>query len=97
MKNERRLVAIIVIVCLLVAFCAAFTGCSASFKRGVKDFTSEYTGGLNRTVTVYSMTGDKIGEWRGKIDIEADDTKVKFDLNGKRTIIYNAIVIAQED
>ena len=73
------------------------TGC-ASFERSVKDTVSDVTGGLNRTITVYDYNGNAIKTYEGKIDIsESDGEKVKFDLNGKRTIIYGGIVIVDED
>lgn len=90
MKNRKLLVAVFVVVVLLM------TGC-ASTSRWVKDVSSEYGGGLNRTVTVYDMQGEPIREYTGKIDVEANEGKVLFDLNGKRTIIYNATVIVQEN
>ena len=99
MKITKTHKSLLLAVAVTIAFVLGtlLSGCGASFERSVKDFQSEYSGGLNRTVTAYSMTGEKIGEWKGKIDIEISDNKVKFDLNGKRTIIYNAIVITQED
>lgn len=89
--KKISLVAIAFIVVLLM-----MTGC-ASTSRWVKDVSSEYSGGLNRTVTVYDMQGEPIREYTGKIDVEANEGKVLFDLNGKRTIIYNATVIVQEN
>lgn len=73
-----------------------FVGCQ-SWRRGLKDIGSSI-GGLNRTVKVYSHDGDLINEYEGRIDIEVNDygNKVKFDLNGKRIIINNAIVIVEE-
>lgn len=96
MKNSRKILTVVVTVVVIV-LCGVLSGCTASFQRGMKDLASEYTGGLNRTLTAYSATGEKIGEWQGKIDVEISENKVKFDLNGKRTIIYNCIVIVQED
>lgn len=89
--KKKNLVVIAFIVVLLM-----MTGC-ASTSRWVKDVSSEYSGGLNRTVTVYDMQGEPIREYTGKIDVEANEGKVLFDLNGKRTIIYNATVIVQEN
>ena len=72
-------------------------GCGQSWEREIKSLQSEYSGGLDRTVTVYDMQGEPIKEYTGKIDVETNDGKVLFDLNGKRTIIYNATVIVQEN
>lgn len=73
-----------------------FSGCE-SLQRGIKDKTSDFTGGLNRTITVYDYNGNVIRQYEGKCDIEENENKVLFDMDGKRTIIYNAIVIAQEN
>lgn len=68
------------------------------FWKTVKDVDSELSGGLNRTLLVYDYNGDLIKTYTGKIDIEASDVsgKVKFDMDGKRTIIYGGIVIVDE-
>ena len=95
--NKSWKILTVVVTMVVIALCAVFLGNTASFRRGMKDIASEYGGGLNRTLTAYSATGEKIGEWKGKIDVELSENKVKFDLNGKRTIIYNCIVIVQED
>jgi hypothetical protein len=71
---------------------------TAQGARALKDFTSNTTGGLTRTVEVYDMTGKLIKTYDGKIDVKENEygNKVLFDLNGKRTVIYNATVIVQE-
>lgn len=71
----------------------------ASVQRALKSINSEYSGGLDRTVTVYDYDGNEITSYTGKIDVEDAETggKVKFDLDGKRTIIYGGIVIVQEN
>lgn len=76
----------------------ALTGCTESTKRVIKDTQSEWTGGLNRQVTVYAKDGTVIKTYEGKLDIEDTEAgnKVKFELNGKRIILYNATVIVEE-
>ena len=96
MSKAKKLITVLVLFGALACVCV-LTACTAKFERGMKDFASNVSGGLDRTVTAYSATGEKIGEWSGKIDVEMSDNKVKFDLDGKRTIIYNAPVIVQED
>lgn len=63
-----------------------------SGERARKTFKSETHGGLKRTVKVYDMEGDLLAEYSGKFDVEenadAGIVKVKFDNNGKRSIIY---------
>lgn len=85
---------------LILSFLCLFliiSGC-ASIQRGIKDTQSEWSGGLNRVITVYDENGKVIKTYQGKIDLDPDTTggKIKFELNGKRIIIYNAIVIAEE-
>lgn len=79
------------ILTLLVAM-MAFLGALAAIAIG-----SDVSGGLHRTVTVYSNTGEKIKEWNGKFDVSENDNEVYFDLNDKRVIIHGGIVIDEED
>ncbi|WKY46681.1 hypothetical protein Q5O24_09855 [Eubacteriaceae bacterium ES3] len=73
------------------------TGCE-SLGRDIKTTQSEWTGGLDRHISVYSQSGTLLAEYDGKVDIEDTEygNKVLFDLEGKRTIVYNAVVIIQE-
>lgn len=95
MKNTRKNKIIIAAV-LAVVLCAtlalsACEGC-ASWERSCKTCQSEMAGGLNRTVNVYSYDGTLIATYTGRIDIEENESKVLFDLDGKRYIYYNALV-----
>lgn len=62
----------------------------------MKSIGSDFNGGLERTVKVYDYNGNKLAEYKGKIDIQEDENKVFFDLKGKRVVIYNAVVITEE-
>ena len=78
----------------------ALAGCTESTRRDIKTTVSEWTGGMNRTITAYDYTGKPIKSWKGKVDIAAPNSgppRVLFDINGKRVIIYNAIVIAEQE
>lgn len=87
----------ILCVSAILLMCSSITGC-ASWDRMVKDVSSDVDGGIDRTITVYDYSGNTIATYEGKIDIqESDGNKVKFDLNGKRTIIYGGIIISQEN
>jgi hypothetical protein len=83
----------LIILIMIVATMLTLTSC-ASVERGMKDMKSELSGGLKRTVNVYSRNGDLIASYEGKIDIEDTDDagKVKFELDGKRYIYYNCQV-----
>lgn len=76
----------------------SFSGCSAKWDREMKSTVSNWTGGLNRTVTVYDYNGQEIKSWTGKFDVTEDDNEVYFDdENGKRVIIQGGIVINEEN
>ena len=77
------------LVCVLLFYLFA----PMSFRRSIVDFKSEWTGGLNRTIRVYTVNGDLIAEYQGKIDLDANDGGyVKFDFEGKRYIYYNCFI-----
>ena len=94
--QKRRDSRVIIAAVLAVIFCAMLvlsgcTGC-ATWERSCKTWQSEVTGGLDRTVNVYSYDGTLIASYTGRIDIEENESKVLFDLDGKRYIYYNALV-----
>jgi len=88
---------------LIVAALLLLTGCE-SWKRTVKDFQSDYGGGLYRTVTVLDYQGDTIKQWTGKFDVQFDTSgagQVLFDYVGsdggrKRVVVQGGIVINEE-
>ena len=86
----------IAVFALLAATVLALTGCS-SWNRAWKSFGSDVAGGLNRTVTAYSYDGDVLGQWSGKFDVSESENETFFDINGKRVIIQNAIIINEEN
>lgn len=86
---KKKLCLIMLVVTLLATLC----GCTEAFDRSMVDMKSNWTGGLNRTITVYTANGEVIAQYTGKIDIESTDGGyVKFDHNGKRYIYYNCFV-----
>ena len=84
-------IAAIIIILVIVAN-------TASFQRTIKSFTSDFTGGIPRVVSVYDQSGNLLRTYEGIIDVQENSygNKVLFDLDGKRYVIYNAIVIAEE-
>ncbi len=94
-KDQRKLKLIILAALCVIMVCLSLlggcTGC-ATWQRSCKSWQSEISGGLNRTVNVYSYTGDLIATYTGRIDIEVNESKVLFDMDGKRYIYYNALV-----
>lgn len=89
-KTIKRLFAAMLAAVLMIA---VLGGCTESGKRALVDMKSEYLGGLDRTVTVYTADGEVIASYSGKIDIESSAAGyVKFDFEGKRYIYYNCFV-----
>lgn len=82
-------------VAIILAFIAILMISSESGQRTIKSITSN-TNGLYRIVTVYDYEGDVIAVHKGKIDVETNDSKVLFDLDGKRYIYYNCLVEIKE-
>lgn len=89
MKNK------VVILAMAVAVAVSLSGCE-SWKRDMKTIKSDFSGGLERTVTLYSNTGEVIKEWTGKFDISNSENEIFFDIDGKRVIIHGGIVVSEE-
>ena len=69
-----------------------------SGQRAVVDQQSDFNGGLERTVTIYTADGEVIAQYKGKIDIEGNDGGyVLFDFEGKRYTYYNCFVESVAD
>ena len=93
MKVAKKIIAGVLTIGIIVLLC----GCGESWERTKKDWNSEYNGGLERTISVYSYEGNLLKTYKGKCDIkENESNKILFDIDGKRVIIYNAVVIAEE-
>lgn len=90
-KAHKKHITIILAIIAVFAYLFIGANCS-SCERYNKSCASEYGDGLYRVVTVYDYQGDKIATYEGKIDVEENESKVLFDLDGKRYIYYNCIV-----
>ena len=94
----------IISILVAVALCfGAYAGIhwlmnnTAGGQRAIKTQESNFNGGLERTVTVYSYDGDILGEWSGKFDVTENDQETFFDVDGKRVIIQGGIIINEEN
>lgn len=90
---KKKIFALIALVTLLITM---LTGC-ASWDRFMKSFSSDLSGGIDRTVTVYDYSGNVIKSWSGKFDMSESENEVFFDVNGKRVIVHGGIVISEEN
>lgn len=96
-KKYRKVLSVWILAIIGVVT-ISLSGCSDKWDREMKSTVSNWTGGLNRTVTVYDYNGQEIKSWTGKFDVTEDDNEVYFDdENGKRVIIQGGIVINEEN
>ena len=90
-------VGICVIVFVVIIGVVALLGTSTA-QRTLKSVSSDFGGGLDRTVTVYDYNGNEIRSWTGKFDVSESENEVYFDNeDGKRVIIHGGIVINEEN
>jgi len=82
-------------VYVLLALVMSIGACSKLDKK-VKDIQSNYMGGLDRTIRVYSLNGTLIKEWESQADISISQGKTLFEIDDKRVIIQGGIVISEE-
>lgn len=94
MSKVKIILAAAIAAVSLVAVCG-LSGC-ASCSRAVKTVSSDVSGGMQRTVEVYTNTGELLTTYEGKIDIQYEDNRTLFDLDGKRYTINGGIVIVEE-
>lgn len=67
---------------------------TASGIRGMKDFKSNLSNGIDREITITAEDGREIFHYEGKVDVETNhtDNYIKFESeDGKRYIIYYGI------
>ena len=85
---------------MVVLGLSTLTGCGGeSWERMKKEWNSNYDGGLDRKMIIYSEAGDVLAEYEGKFDISYSDGRIKFMENGKMRNIYlgnSATVIVEE-
>lgn len=93
MKGKIIKWAVIILISLGLIIALLYGLAPSSLKRQVKDVKSDWTGGLDRHLTVYTANGEVLAEYDGKIDLEANESGVvKFDYKGKRYMYYNCFV-----
>ena len=63
-----------------------------SGKRMIKSWESETSGGIERTIAVYDITGKLLKTYEGTFDVQYESDRLVFDdEDGKRHIIYYAV------
>ncbi|MCI3922502.1 hypothetical protein MO973_19915 [Paenibacillus sp. TRM 82003] len=97
-KQKYSLLGAIISAFLTVGLFGYFFTSTTPGERTLKTFQSENSGGLERSVDVYDQQGNLLKTYEGKLDVQENDygNKVLFDLDGKRIVIYNAIVVVEE-
>lgn len=95
LTDKKVLAVFIGIIVIALIFGLGFWYCNntADGIRAMTDQRSNFSNGLERTVTVYTADGKVLAQYTGRIDIEPNDGGyVKFDFGGKRYIYYNCFV-----
>lgn len=100
MKKVRikRFLIIIAIVLVIIVLPSLVIFNSASVKRYIKGIKSNYTGGVDRIITVYSNDGKVITTYEGKIDITNGSVEGETEIliNDKRISVIGGIVVIEE-
>ncbi len=90
--DKKWLATIIGVIVFVLIICFVIFN-SQGCQRKIVDLKSNFGGGLNRTINVYTADGQKLATYSGNIDIgENNGGYLKFDYNGKRYIYYNCFV-----
>ena len=91
--GDSRVWIVIIIVTVIIGILAFILFGTAGGRRKLIDIKSDFSGGLDRTINVYTANGDLLASYTGKIDLEATEGGyVKFDFEGKRYIYYNCFI-----
>lgn len=93
-------VAAVLLIIALVVWVSSLSSCA----RWREKMRSETQRGVERTVTAYSYTGERIGQWSGTIDVDYSDDNQKVDMTFydkdgslvNRVILTNATVVVEE-
>lgn len=81
----------IVVIALVMGGIGWYNTHTASGSRALKDYKSNLTNGIERTLKVIADDGYVIYEREGKFDIEVHDNYIVFDENHVRTILYRSL------
>lgn len=81
----------IVVIALVMGGIGWYNTHTASGSRALKDYKSNLTNGIERTLKIIADDGYVIYEREGKFDIEVHDNYIVFDENHVRTILYRSL------
>ena len=81
----------IVVVALVMFGVSWYNTHTASGARALKDYQSNLSNGIERTLKVIADDGYIIYEREGKFDVEVHDDYIVFDENHIRTILYRSL------
>ena len=88
----------IAVIALLLCICTAkATEYVGSVKRFTKGMESNWSGGLQRIVTLYDYNGKILKQWHGKIDMSESEIETDFIVDGRRVIIHGGIAVIEEE
>ena len=98
MEVDKKSACIIIVVAVAIITAIIglgfwYYGNTAAGQRAMVDQRSNMQNGMERTVTVYTASGDVIAKYEGLIDLaDSEGGYVKFDFEGKRYMYYICFV-----
>lgn len=86
------IVSIVIVILIAAIMCGIgwYNTHTAAGARALKDYQSNMSNGIERTLKVVADDGYTIYEREGKFDIEVHDDYIVFDEKGARTILYRS-------
>lgn len=81
----------VVVITLVMVGVGWYNTHTASGARALKDYQSNLSNGIERTLKIIADDGYVIYEREGKFDIEVHDNYIVFDENHIRTILYRSL------
>lgn len=90
-STTKTICTVAAVICGIALIAVVLFGINGteSGKRWKKDLTSEFSGGLHRTITCYNQYGDVLRTYEGQMDIEkSDGDKIVFVMDGVKYMIY---------
>ena len=85
------IIIVIGIILILMFSVGWYNTHTASGARALKDYQSNISNGIERTLKVVADDGYILYEREGKFDIEVHDNYIVFDEKGIRTILYRSL------
>ena len=87
------IVSIVIVILIAAIMCGIgwYNTHTAAGARALKDYQSNISNGIERTLKIVADDGYTVYEREGKFDVEIHDDYIVFDEDGIRTILYRSM------